>query len=246
MSHVIQVQKGFTLVELAIVMVIIGLLIGGILKGQELIVNAKTSASVAQLKAVGAALMTFQDKYNGAAGDLLNPAARLPNCATGPCSVPGDGNGHVNNPPAGDPTGSESVAVFSQLSAANLVSGIDPAKGMSWGGVFPSFPAGGGLITGYAVTASPAEFGSGALLVVTINAPTGLYLTEYGGTPNGGGQWPISPTQAHQIDMKLDDGDPTAGNVRAHTLGATPGFTYGPPARYIEESALGCGLFIHI
>jgi prepilin-type N-terminal cleavage/methylation domain-containing protein len=54
-------QAGFTLVELAIVMIIIGLLIAGVLKGQELIANARVTSTVAQVKAIDAAISTFKD-----------------------------------------------------------------------------------------------------------------------------------------------------------------------------------------
>ena len=63
-------QGGFTLVELAIVMVIIGLLIGGILKGQELIKNAAISATAAQIKAFESAFVTFEDIYQAKPGDF--------------------------------------------------------------------------------------------------------------------------------------------------------------------------------
>jgi prepilin-type N-terminal cleavage/methylation domain-containing protein len=53
-------QAGFTLVELAIVMIIIGLLIAGVLKGQELIANARVTSTVAQVKAIDAAILPLK------------------------------------------------------------------------------------------------------------------------------------------------------------------------------------------
>ena len=73
-------QAGFTLVELAIVMIIIGLLIAGVLKGQELIGNARVTSTVAQIKAIDAATSTFKDTYAALPGDMTTPATRLPNC----------------------------------------------------------------------------------------------------------------------------------------------------------------------
>src|ERR1700732_4041122 len=88
-------QAGFTLVELAIVMIIIGLLIAGVLKGQALINNARVTSTVAQNKAIDAAISTFRDTYASLPGDLVNPAARLPNCLAAPCvaAVAGNGDG---------------------------------------------------------------------------------------------------------------------------------------------------------
>ena len=75
-------QAGFTLVELAIVMIIIGLLIAGVLKGQQLITNAQIAATVAQVKAFDAATTSFKDMYAAMPGDMSTAAslARLPNC----------------------------------------------------------------------------------------------------------------------------------------------------------------------
>ncbi len=62
-------QKGFTLVEIAIVLVIIGLLLGGILKGQEMIVQAKIKNAIADFSGISAAYFGYQDRYRAAPGD---------------------------------------------------------------------------------------------------------------------------------------------------------------------------------
>lgn len=61
-------QKGFTLIEIAIVLVIIGLLLGGVLKGQELIKSAKVKAAAGDVNAYSVALIGYQDRY----GDLFS------------------------------------------------------------------------------------------------------------------------------------------------------------------------------
>jgi len=73
-------MSGFTLVELAIVLTIIGLLVGGILKGQELILNSRVTATIGQVKAVQAAVTTFEDIYHAVPGDLSDGSSRIPNC----------------------------------------------------------------------------------------------------------------------------------------------------------------------
>ncbi len=62
-------QKGFTLIEIAIVLVIIGLLIGGVLKGQSMIQNAKVKRLVNDVDGLKAAALTFQDRYGMLPGD---------------------------------------------------------------------------------------------------------------------------------------------------------------------------------
>src|SRR5690349_13016648 len=65
-------QKGFTLVEIAIVLVIIGLLLGGILKGQEMITQAKIKNVIADVSGVSAAMYGYQDRYKALPGDDKN------------------------------------------------------------------------------------------------------------------------------------------------------------------------------
>jgi prepilin-type N-terminal cleavage/methylation domain-containing protein len=103
-------QAGFTLVEIAIVMVIIGLLIGGVLKGQAMIQNAKVKRVVKQADEIRAAVMTFYDKYGLYPGDE-NLAAVPPNGA----DSEGDANGMIG--------GAEVFEVFRDLSLAGLISG---------------------------------------------------------------------------------------------------------------------------
>ena len=62
-------QAGFTLVEIAIVLVIIGLLLGGILKGQEMITQAKIKNVISDMSGVSAAMYGYQDRYRALPGD---------------------------------------------------------------------------------------------------------------------------------------------------------------------------------
>ena len=72
MNHVTKKQgknKGFTLIELSIVLVIIGLIVGGVLVGQDLIKAAEIRATVSQVEGYNSAVNTFRLKYNGLPGD---------------------------------------------------------------------------------------------------------------------------------------------------------------------------------
>jgi prepilin-type N-terminal cleavage/methylation domain-containing protein len=81
-------QKGFTLVEIAIVLVIIGLLLGGILKGQEMIIQAKIKNAITDFSGVSAAYFGYQDRYRATPGD--DPQATR--WTTPTAALPGDGD----------------------------------------------------------------------------------------------------------------------------------------------------------
>ncbi len=106
-------QAGFTLVEIAIVMVIIGLLIGGVLKGQAMIENAKVKRVVKQADEMRAAVMTFYDKYGVFPGD--EDLANVP-AGGGDGGGIGNGNGQIYGT-------TELYEVFRDLSLAGLISG---------------------------------------------------------------------------------------------------------------------------
>ncbi len=87
-------QSGFTLVEIAIVLVIIGLLLGGVLKGQELMTSSKAKALDNDKAGLTAAFVSYSDRYKQMAGDDIAVALRFTadQCGGAAC-VPGDGNG---------------------------------------------------------------------------------------------------------------------------------------------------------
>lgn len=90
-------QRGFTLIEIAIVLVIIGLLLGGVLKGQEMITSAKVRNLADQGSGIKAAFFAFQDRFHALPGDYDNASNNIAGVATGANSGDGDGNGLVNS-----------------------------------------------------------------------------------------------------------------------------------------------------
>ena len=75
-------QRGFTLVEIAIVLVIIGLLLGGVLKGQEMITQARIKNVMNDLNGVSSAFFAYQDRYKQIPGDDNGAVGRWPNAAS--------------------------------------------------------------------------------------------------------------------------------------------------------------------
>lgn len=111
-------QKGFTLIEIAIVLVIIGLLLGGVLKGQELINTARVRSLNNSVDGITAAWFSFQDRYRAFPGDYSKADVNLP---VAPAN--GSGNGLVGKDAAlaDDPT--ERGLVWLHLEAAGYITG---------------------------------------------------------------------------------------------------------------------------
>src|SRR4051812_21206607 len=107
-------QHGFTLIELSIVLVIIGLIVGGVLVGQDLIKAAQIRSTVGQIEKYNSAVNTFRTKYNGMPGDLQGAAnyglaATAANVAT---TGTGDGNGLIESSCSTVTAGSGETYVF--------------------------------------------------------------------------------------------------------------------------------------
>lgn len=141
-------ELGFTLVELAIVMVVIGILIGGIIKGQELMRNARLLSTIAQIKSYQSSIIQFRDVYDSLPGDLPSAVSRLAGCTAGNFCSGGNGDGIVGAfapswnellvSQAGVSTVPqvETTLFWKHLSLAGFISGIGPAGNPSepgWG-----------------------------------------------------------------------------------------------------------------
>ncbi|MEM9469990.1 MAG: prepilin-type N-terminal cleavage/methylation domain-containing protein [Pseudomonadota bacterium] len=229
-------ESGFTLVELAVVMVIIGLLIGGILKGQELIANAQVTATIAQLKGFDAAITTFKDKYGQLPGDMRNGGTRLDSCV-GNCATNGNGNGRIGGNNAvltAHANTTENWRAFTHLAAAGLIQGVIINGPTVFGEGVPSSKAGGGFRIGYDINGGIGNgmgtFRPGHFLVIT-NEDTGAIAAGNGVLPG---------SQAAQMDRKLDDSRATQGSVRAFGTNCNDGIAY----REVDDGL--CNLVVQI
>ena len=186
-------QGGFTLVEIAIVLVIIGLLLGGVLKGQELINSAKVKNLINDFKTVPLYVYGYQDKFKALPGDDAKVTDHLGAAATAagvtllaPSGSTGNGRieGNYNSTAAAD----ETVAFWQQVRLANLASGntsfTTPANDMPRN-------ADGGLI---GVQSAPPITGMTGSFFVCSEAIQGKF--------------------AKQVDITMDDGNTAGGSVR--------------------------------
>jgi prepilin-type N-terminal cleavage/methylation domain-containing protein len=200
-------QSGFTLVEIAIVLVIIGLLLGGVLKGQELIANAKVKNLVRDFDGVSTMVFAYQDKYRAWPGDqdqaqldaafgtsLPKPRVATPSTAIKNGRIDGDWNTIT-------PT-DESYLFWQVVRLANLATGnSDPAD--TDGNYLPRNADGGRI-----------GVDSGIVAGVTKPWIQGMTGQFYVCADNIQGRY------AKQIDTALDDGRTESGSVRAVATGA--------------------------
>ena len=208
-------QHGFTLVEIAIVLVIIGLLLGGVLKGQEMITQARIKNIINDFNGITAAVYAYQDRYRALAGDDMSAATRW--VANNAVSGNGDGQWASTRGYATVLGGTPTVADEANLFWWHLrLAGFIP----------------GTTVAGAAAGAQPANAVNGILGV-----QTGAGASTLGFASNIICSSNLPDKVASAIDTQMDDGAMQTGMVRSSgpqvapnpALAALPGgaTTYG-------------------
>lgn len=217
-------KTGFSLVELSIVLVILGLLTGGILGGQSLIHAAELRSITKEYETFQTAINTFKDKYFAVPGDMRNATDFW-----GYADTSGSG-GECGDPAADTGTGTETCNGTGNGRVADFFQGEDYEWYRFW-----QHLSNAGLITGNYTgvgTGSPSvlgtnvpasKFGGVGWIMAHIGNYPGdgdAYQADYGsefivGAPDG---WNVSgpafsPEEAWNIDTKVDDGIPGTGKV---------------------------------
>lgn len=184
-------MRGFTLVEIAIVLVIVGLMLAGVFKGQALIDSARVSSMASEVNGIRSAWYSFQDRYRALPGDFQSAGTQIDSAA-----VSGNGNGKVEG-------NTERAGVWQQLSLAGFINGNYDGSQASVGsasdvdcapGTCPKNPFNGYYKISY--SAQAADVASPSHEIFTGNQiPVGILA---------------------ELDRKLDDGLPTSGRFRVH------------------------------
>jgi prepilin-type N-terminal cleavage/methylation domain-containing protein len=220
-------RRGFSLVELSIVLVILGLLTGGILAGQSLIRAAELRSVVTEYQRYTTAVQSFRDKYLALPGDMTNatrfwgvahatPATCITTASTTSATCDGDGDGKINPTYATTAAGSnETFRFWQHLANAGLIEGTYTgvtSGSTSYSGVIgTNLPASrmtnaGWYATGYSTS------GNGAWYTMDYGNMLGFGATYANSFPNTA---VLKPEEAWGIDTKIDDGKPAYGKVIA-------------------------------
>jgi prepilin-type N-terminal cleavage/methylation domain-containing protein len=193
-------QSGFTLVEIAIVLVIIGLLLGGILKGQELINSAKVKNLANDFRVIPTYIYAYQDKFKSLPGDDSQAANHVSGGTTATTPPASQGNGVINGNWNSTTQTDESFLFWQHVRLANLASGPTGATDPNY---VPKNAVGGDIgISG----ATPAQ--------LQVAGMTGTYQICSKG---------ILGKFVKQLDVQMDDGQPCTGSLRAVADGAALG-----------------------
>lgn len=232
-------QTGFTLVELSIVLVIIGLMVGGVLVGKELIRSAELRAFAKDIEDVKMAAITYKAKFNYYPGDNPKASTYWPSCDTPATNCDGDGNGRIEWNLGKE----EDLRFWQQLGDTGMYRGSysGQANGSNErvpGDSTPINPINGSYQVNYSVPSDPI-LGKTGNFFGTSNLVPATYLV--------GNMFTVR--EAESIEIKLDDGNPGTGKMFAIGSSAgdctTKAWDDLPPNAFVyADDDIRCGLTI--
>ena len=220
-----RVQRGFTLLEMSVVITIIGLIIGGILFGRAMLTNSRLQTVITDYDSYLTAVGNFRQTYQALPGDMANAttmwgtdSSGCPNGGgtSGTCN--GNGDGMIADA-AG--TAKEGFRFWQHLYLAKLfnqkLSGVKGPNGIYNVVIGTNSPAGAIEGTGYwiaywgTVSGDINRFDGFYGHILMLGGTTNAYAPN--GIPNGA---MFTPEQAANMDAKIDDGVPATGKLRTY------------------------------
>lgn len=264
-------RNGFSLLELSIALGVIALLLGGIFVGKNMIRSSQLRTAIGEYDRYLKAIQEFSDKYKAFPGDINNATAMwgakatcpptyiaTPPTASNTCNGNGDGKmGYSNksadiaaNAPDGNPYYYETFLVWQHLSNAGFIdgrySGAPDADAVSYK-LGLNVPQSALPLAGWSLS-----FYDSDVLTYTMPGHYG-HIMSFGAVQAGAlltGKAAITSREAYEIDMKVDDGRPRRGKIRAwHTLmtGSANCFDQSTVptsnTNYFSNDDINCGLF---
>ena len=252
-------KKGFTLVELSIVLVIIGMLVGGILVGQSLIDSARLQKAVRSIQQYQSAVLLFQSKFKSLPGD----SKLFPQQGNNDGQILGSDNENLYDLEIGN--------FWAQMSQGQMLKEQYTGTGATTGdftipaNTMPKLDYGdkAQIVAGYSYFEGFAEPLNNENVFWIVDPPSQSRFVEgqgncgYGIAANDECDYPFNPVKAAAFDGKIDDGKPNSGNMRAAAkadFGTPPAGTsdacitnYTPTAIYlVTESKDTCALMIRM
>jgi prepilin-type N-terminal cleavage/methylation domain-containing protein len=215
-------EHGFTLVELSIVLVIIGLIVGGVLTGQDLIRAAENRAIIGQIEKYNTAVNAFKLKFGGLPGDMSTITTVLTGAVA---ALPAaNDNGVISNGVAPTPADTSAVQAlthigeigqfWAHLGLAGMIDGSYTgltAAGVATAGInYPLSKSNRGGIYAYGSSDGLNYWYIGA---ISVTAGSALMETAVN----------LRPEEAKSIDAKIDDGNPSGGGVQAFAAAVLEG-----------------------